>query len=185
MGEKDYINKIPRKSRTILRNFCNRSKCSKSRDLVRLQFAIRIASRKSLAIWRARRCDSAAIWKGFKSQIARFELRFEAFWQRFGRYSWGLGLRDWKSLATCDLWFGALSFCSCAFSLRWFLLPKVHWLYRDPTDYTNSSGNAEGSRAKTLRPPTMDSVCLQKQGSPQPRVWYRTLQISEGEKHLK
>ena len=49
------------------------AKCSKSRDLVRLRFAIRIANRKSLAIWRARRCDSAAIWK-------RLQITNRAIW---------------------------------------------------------------------------------------------------------
>ena len=47
----------------VLKAHATWPKCSKSRDLVRLRFAIRIANRKSLAIWRARRCDSAAIWK--------------------------------------------------------------------------------------------------------------------------
>ena len=49
------------------------SMCSKSRDLVRLRFAIRIANRKSLAIWGARRCDSAAIWK-------RIQITNRAIW---------------------------------------------------------------------------------------------------------
>ena len=81
---------------------------------MRLRFAIRIANRKSLAIWN--QGLGAAILlrfeKGSKSQIARFDLRFEAFltaiWGIFLRF----GLRDLKSLAIRDLWFGALSITS-------------------------------------------------------------------------
>ena len=66
-------------------------KCSKSHDLVRLRF-------EGLGAAILLRFD-----KGFKSQIARFELRFEAFltaiWGIFFRF----GLRDLKSLAICDL----------------------------------------------------------------------------------
>ena len=82
------------------------AKCSKLRDLVR--FAIRIANRKSLAIWRARRCDSAAIWKGLQiTNRAIWIAIWSVFESNLGIFLW-FGLRDLKSLAICDLWFGAL-----------------------------------------------------------------------------
>ena len=83
-------------------------KCSKSRDLVRLRFAIRIANRKSLAI-----CDGVRVAillrfeKGLKSQIARFKsaIHFTAIC--------GICFAIWappdlKSLAIWILRFGAL-----------------------------------------------------------------------------
>ena len=73
------------------------SKCSKSRDLVRLRFAIRIANRKSLAIWRGPRCDSAAIWKGAQiTNRAIWKCDLNLFLQRFVGFFCDLGSAIWN-----------------------------------------------------------------------------------------
>ena len=79
-----------------------RAKCSKSHDLVRLRFAIRIANHNTSDLKGSalRFCCDLKI-KGLKSQIARFESAIlSLFLQRFLFFG---GLRDLKSLAICDL----------------------------------------------------------------------------------
>ena len=84
------------------------AKYSKARDWRDCDFAIRIANHKSLAIWRGPRCDSAVIWKWAQiTNRAIWKCDLSFFFAICGKFL-RFGLCDLKSLAVCNLRFGAL-----------------------------------------------------------------------------
>ena len=79
----------------------------------RLWFVIRIVNRKAQCtdlLYRKMHCDCRGDFnRGSNHKSRDLKVRFELFeTATWGNFLW-FGLRDLKSLAICDLWFGALS----------------------------------------------------------------------------
>ena len=113
--------------------WCRRcSKCSKSRDLIAI--AICDSNRESQITSDLRQCEPSQKIPMFWLVVQEFgiailtaiwtevQITNRAIWkcdlscprQRFGGTFLRFGLRDFKSLAICDLWFGALRRCCCS-----------------------------------------------------------------------
>ena len=125
---------------------------------LRLRFVIPIANRRSLAIWNTvnllsltcctgnrRSGSNGNLNRGSNHKSRDLKVRFElpetAIWGKFLRF----GLRDFKSLAICDLWFGALGLqakCSLRRSLEG---PRIQAPDRNKESTASLPVNVEGA----------------------------------------